>query len=74
VRDIAWKMLEDVVKTTETGFVYSAIKDVRAEGCTEKDYTMEVYCYPLPNSRFTSANMTGSADMNHAELLDSGDA
>jgi mannosyl-oligosaccharide alpha-1,2-mannosidase len=53
VRDIAWKMLEDVVKTTETRFAYSAIKDVRAKGRTEKDDTMEVYCYPLPSSRFT---------------------
>jgi mannosyl-oligosaccharide alpha-1,2-mannosidase len=70
LRDIAWKMFQNVVKATETGLAYSAIKDVRAKGETEKEDSMEVCCHPHD---LGFIDMTESADTAHAELLDGGD-
>ncbi|POS68658.1 glycosyl hydrolase family 47 [Diaporthe helianthi] len=43
LRETAWKMFQSVVKATETGLAYSAIKDVRAKGETEKEDFMESF-------------------------------
>lgn len=64
LRDIAWKMFQSVVKATETELAYSAIKDVRANGETEKEDSMEVCCYP------DNFDICDSADTVCTELLD----
>lgn len=46
LRSIAWEMFQSVVKATETGLAYSAIRDVRVMGETEKEDSMEVCCLP----------------------------
>lgn len=71
LRDIAWKMFQSVVKATETALAYSAIKDVRAKGETEKEDSMEVCCY-LHHLAFV--DLCEAADTAHTELLDCGDA
>lgn len=42
LRDVAWRMFESVVKSTETPLAYSAIADVTVEGETNKLDSMEV--------------------------------
>lgn len=71
LRDIAWKMFQSVVKATETGLAYSAIKDVKAKGETEKEDSMEVCCYPHD---LVFVNLCEAADTADTELLDRGDA
>lgn len=70
LRDIAWNMFQNVVKATETRLAYSAIKDVKAKYGTEKEDSMEVCCHP---HSLASVNLTESADILRAELLDGGD-
>lgn len=71
LRDIAWEMFQSVVKATETGLAYSAIKDVRTKGETEKEDSMEVCYYPHD---LAFLNLCEATDMANAELLDRGDA
>lgn len=71
LRDIAWKMFQSVVVATETWLAYSAIKDVRARGETEKEDSMEVCCYAYD---LDFVNLCEAADTAHTELLDRGDA
>lgn len=42
LRDVDWKMLQAIVKATETPIAYSAIADVTASGETDKMDSMEV--------------------------------
>lgn len=56
LRSIAWEMFQSVVKATETGLAYSAIKDVRVMGETEKEDSMEVCCI---HRGFDFMDMTG---------------
>lgn len=42
LRDIAWRMFESIIKSTETSLAYSAISDVTVTGETHKQNSMEV--------------------------------
>lgn len=42
LRDIAWRMFQSVIKSTETEFAYSAISDVTTDKETNKQNSMEV--------------------------------
>ncbi|KAK0721264.1 glycoside hydrolase [Apiosordaria backusii] len=43
LRDVAWRMFESIIKSTETELAYSAIADVTAEGETKKTDSMESF-------------------------------
>lgn len=41
-REIAWRMFESIVEGTKAPFGHAAVKDITAEGVTEKEDSMEV--------------------------------
>lgn len=43
LRDIAWRMFESIIKSTETSLAYSAISDVTVTGETHKQNSMESF-------------------------------
>lgn len=47
LRDIAWRMFQSVIKSTETEFAYSAISDVTTDKETSKQNSMEVSAFGM---------------------------
>jgi mannosyl-oligosaccharide alpha-1,2-mannosidase len=43
LRDMAWDMFQGIMRSTETNLANSAIRDVRAQGETQKDDSMESF-------------------------------
>lgn len=48
LQDLAWDMFQAILKATRTDLAFSAIKDVRAEGTTDKLDSMEVSIAACP--------------------------
>lgn len=67
-RDLAWRMFESVVKSTETRLAYSAISDVTETGVTSKMDSMEVRC-PLVYSSNNTDNPAELFLRRNAQVL-----